>query len=212
MVQRTLLVAAAVVLGLASSASASFSYGTAPTEISRGANVVDVFGEVGLAAVSGAPNGTGAGYELASGNGIQTVVLRWTLASNVLGFRIFTHNTSQNVSITAIRLFDGGGNQALTTNTFGYTTSSGNEERLINDGFDEGQDYSLVVGGGPFDFTNITSVQITWSLDSTVSGAHFRLDAVANPEPGTIALFGLGALGLAGLVRRRRARALPTQS
>ena len=50
-------------------------------------------------------------------------------------------------------------------------------------------------------------------LEFTILGAasQFGINAVANPEPGTIALFGLGLIGLAGAVRRRR-RAGVTQS
>ncbi len=45
-------------------------------------------------------------------------------------------------------------------------------------------------------------VRITFSF--TGVGTSFGINAVANPEPGTLALFGVGALGLVGLVRRRR--------
>ena len=34
----------------------------------------------------------------------------------------------------------------------------------------------------------------------------FELDAISNPEPGTLALFALGAMGLGGVVVRRRRR------
>lgn len=46
---------------------------------------------------------------------------------------------------------------------------------------------------------------------SFAAGNTFGVNAVANPEPGTIALFGLGLLGLGGGVLRARRKRLATQ-
>jgi hypothetical protein len=55
------------------------------------------------------------------------------------------------------------------------------------------------------DFVQAVRLAFTFSNGSASSVA---IQAVANPEPGTIALFGLGLVGLAGAVRaRRRSRA-----
>ena len=52
------------------------------------------------------------------------------------------------------------------------------------------------------DRNDVETVSLTFVMIGP--GTSFGINAVANPEPGTIALFGLGALGLVGLVRRRR--------
>src|SRR5438034_134349 len=72
------------------------------------------------------------------------------------------------------------------------------------------QDYYLTANKhsfeppAPFAAQNYAFVILHFTLsdNSTLS-----IDAASNPEPGTIALFGVGALGLAGFaVKRRRAR------
>jgi hypothetical protein len=53
----------------------------------------------------------------------------------------------------------------------------------------------------------VLTIQFAAAGGPNVDDAFLQFDAVANPEPGTMALFGLGALGLGGLAwRRRRAR------
>ncbi len=56
------------------------------------------------------------------------------------------------------------------------------------------------IPGSQRDIVDVVRLQFVFSG----SGTSFGINAVANPEPGTIALFGLGLLGLAGVVRRRR--------
>lgn len=53
------------------------------------------------------------------------------------------------------------------------------------------------------------TISLTFNFDTT--GDTLQLDSIANPEPGTCALFGLGAAGLLGWTwRRRKARAVPS--
>jgi hypothetical protein len=53
------------------------------------------------------------------------------------------------------------------------------------------------------DRDSVQTVRLTFLMTGG-SATSIGIRAVVNPEPGTIALFGLGALGLAGLVRSRR--------
>ena len=48
----------------------------------------------------------------------------------------------------------------------------------------------------------VTNVQLTFVFSGP--GTSFGINAVANPEPGTIALFGLGLVGLFGLRRKQQ--------
>lgn len=71
-------------------------------------------------------------------------------------------------------------------------------------------------GAGAYGLTQIgtysgyTTVSLTFNFDN--NGDSLQLDAIANPEPGTWALFGLGAAGLAGWSRRRRKAAAARRS
>ncbi len=56
-----------------------------------------------------------------------------------------------------------------------------------------------------FDPGTVTSLQIVFVDTPGGSGnVQFQVDRISNPEPGTLALFGLGALGLGGFAMRRR--------
>ena len=67
--------------------------------------------------------------------------------------------------------------------------------------------YTTITGG--FDRNLADTLLLTFRVTTSASGDVFVFDAVSNPEPGTMALFGLGALGLGGLVWRRRGRKAP---
>lgn len=60
-------------------------------------------------------------------------------------------------------------------------------------------------GDNVFDPTTVTSLQLVFVDTPGGSGNNnFNIDRISNPEPGTLALFGLGALGLGGFAMRRR--------
>lgn len=67
---------------------------------------------------------------------------------------------------------------------------------------------TIKVDGGLFTGligTSVNQLDIQFTVNSNgIVGQYFLLDAVSNPEPGTMALFGLGALGLGGAAWRRR--------
>lgn len=99
----------------------------------------------------------------------------------------------------------------------GITMVANADNRLVRDGLFRGG-ASTTPG---FDFAQVDTLTLTWAYafpDAGFSNFYWMdidaISAVSNPEPGTMALFGLGALGLGGLAWRRRAaarrRAAPT--
>lgn len=93
----------------------------------------------------------------------------------------------------------------------GISMLANSENRLVRDGLFRGG-ASTTPG---FDFTRVDTLTLSWAYafpDAGFSNFYWMdidaISAVSNPEPGTMALFGLGAFGLGGLAwRRRRAAA-----
>lgn len=57
---------------------------------------------------------------------------------------------------------------------------------------------------GAFNASLISTLTIQYTSVTANTTGPFQFDKISNPEPGTMALFGLGALGLGGMAWRRR--------
>ena len=144
---------------------------------------------------------------IASGGSIQDMNVFVNYTANFIGDLVLTlTHVDTGTSVTLVANEGGSGNN-LTSVTF-----------------DDEAATSIVGGVAPFGpgtfkpegllsaFDN-QSLSGTWTLtavnpvnDGPHSILSFQLSGIATPEPGTWALFGLGALGLGAAARRRRAK------
>lgn len=181
--------------------SAASSTTTSPITLRSGAD----------ADMNGAPDATAAEFRNNQiGSGAQTFTVAWdvTGAEANIDWRLFVYNrTNSNVSITGMTLTDINSDLAVSTNSMVLNTgpvASGTVTQFDLTQFQSQSDYSVA---GSFDWANVEGLLIQFTLLNPVasgSRTSIRIDAVSNPEPGTLALFGLGILGLGAAVRRRR--------
>jgi len=145
-----------------------------------------------------------AGSEFASGGGFSTHVWTGSIGDS-------TGTLAPTWTVTQIQYSYGDGAQSATFGAgqgfAGVSMAANSHQILVRDGTFRG---SAAVTGG-FDFTQVDTLTLTWAYAFPDAGfSHFSwmdidaIAAVSNPEPGTMALFGLGALGLGGLAWRRR--------
>lgn len=113
--------------------------------------------------------------------------------NNPLGPNIYTFEI-QSATYT-----DGGGNTLSTGTMSGLYVLAPFSTRVI-----PVSQFTVTVGA--FDPGTVTSLQVVFIEPSLVGSGNtqFQIDRISNPEPGTLALFGLGALGLGGFAMRRR--------
>lgn len=148
-----------------------------------------------------------------AGTGAVTFTVEWdvTGAENNIHWRLYVLERVQRASVVGVRIEDGSGNFATSTNTFALDPQIGIVGAGVVTPVDltsywNRSDYGTVDLG--FDFTDVVGLRVTFQLDNpgTTNRATIKIDAIANPEPGTLALFGLGVLGLGGAIARRRRR------
>lgn len=200
--KKTLAVAAALVLGFgASSAFADFQFATTSALMS---------GNSGADISSGGTDTNGAGQPNGSlititnsGGGAETAVLRFEFFNTTTSPGLILYSLSRGagaVTITSVQWSNNAG--------FGASGAQTAPE-------------SVAVAAGPTDLIlsvpggfGISPAFSAAALDhyafisfSVAAGGTFSIDAVSNPEPGTLALFALGAAGLGGLAWKRRKRA-----
>jgi hypothetical protein len=200
------IAAAAVLMMATTAADAAIVYGTgANTNPISGVNILGGSDAV----MNNAPDGSAQHYRNQTSGTIGTFTATWNIAAPAtIGWVVYTAGSTARSNVTGIVLTDGGGFTATSTNTQGLQATSGSTRvahELTN--FDARDDYQTIQPG--FSFGNIQQIAISFSLVNagTQNNARIQIDAIANPEPSTLALFGLGVLGLTGLVRRRRRRA-----
>lgn len=91
-----------------------------------------------------------------------------------------------------------------------FTVNGTSNQTLVLPGSGGTSNYTLggsfAFGTTVYDRLNLT-IRLTNNSGTTLiaGGSSIGFDAISNPEPGTFALFGLGALGLGGMAWRRRA-------
>ncbi len=202
------IVAAVVLFVAASTAQAALVYGSSATVTSLGAAT-----QTGATAnMNGNPGADQAVtiFRYNPGNNTTTdVSIQWSFTTppTSIGWTLYLKGTTVRANVVSITLTDTGANTVTSNNTQVIGQIPSNQFRNVAlSNFDSPSDYSA----GAFDFTNITTILVTFRLTSPSTGSplsQIQIDAIANPEPGTVALFGLGGLGLVGLVARRRRRA-----
>ena len=196
------------------------------------AEEVQVQSNSGAILVNGTPGGSFTPLALA--NGFETGADRITVSQSNPQSLIqtvtldFVYNTAFNGTTGFDYSFangDGDYDMVIQLGTISIDANNG-ELKLNKVSFSEGLSagfstehlFDMVLDAGDSDsvlFLDVPEASIPASqrdvvdvvrLEFILIGANtqFGINAVANPEPGTIALFGLGLLGLAGAVRRRR--------
>ncbi|MCE9636401.1 MAG: PEP-CTERM sorting domain-containing protein [Planctomycetes bacterium] len=105
----------------------------------------------------------------------------------------FQFSSSYTAQLTGLTWSTNGAGAITTSAPLAQTLASGDTIKI------DGSLFTGLIGA------TVNQLDITFTVNTGAAGGqNFLLDAVSNPEPGTMALFGLGAMGLGGFAWRRR--------
>ena len=209
------LVAAAFVCAFASSSYADLIFlGGTPTYNST------TFGSSGDINSAGPPDGIYTTFTDVTGTGApagSTVTLNpqagnWVGHDGEVAVIIYTGhaNTTATINLTQIFFQDTSGRQAFynPNQTLVFMPTSNTTDIYVKNFITGSNLYSSYTLSSPdFSFRDIDRISLTYTtVGANTSGTFFQVDAVSNPEPGTLALFGLGALGLGGFAWKKKRR------
>lgn len=150
------------------------------------------------------PNANGGGFSVhtsITGTGGNDDWVLW-IQNNVVG----------TVFLTQILITDAGGNTATTPGSYtvnltGVSPGTGNWINFRLPALPRTGAGAYNYSSANFNFNTMATVDFVFSFAAV--GDTLALNAISNPEPGTMALFALGAAGLGGFAwRRRNARKL----
>lgn len=215
----------AALLSLASPAEAGIVFANAAAPLGGGANNSKVLtGSFDTTTVSGTTGSLNAvdgtmGLQLDPSTGTNTFFFRFgwnpgasATANGDINLRLFLGTVGSGITVTVVDVVyqnNGAANEARFLGVNQVIGAGSGGVQTIN----LGGLTPTFTGAFATDFSAFTNTYITLSFTGGVAGTNatdtFQIDAISTtPEPGTWALFGLGTLGLAGLVRRRRRKKL----
>lgn len=162
-----------------------------------------------------AVDGVKTGYSFFAGSGASVVVqytLSFASATVPLGgdLHVIIYNWTIPSGAPTTTLTDISwvhGSESATWNGVNLAFTNGDTLQVV--GANDLSNYTTVTGS--FDRALANTLVLTFGILTSGNGDSFTFDAVSNPEPGTLALYGLGMMGLGAVVLRRRRAAKAKQ-
>ena len=211
----TVAAAAALVLCVASASFADITYATASPpftpffsgNIGTATNPANIAGAPDAAYLLFSGDGNMGG---GSGSGTFTMDVDFpNQGQNDIGLLFFTGHSSFGVTVAITQVVftssNSGTNNQATNSVINFTLvfiTAASQPNVAN--MLPTANQANYTTQSNFNFGQISRIQFTFTVTGYTLGKTFEFDAIANPEPGTMALFALGAAGLGGFAWRRR--------